>query len=296
VKFILTNAFYVGLFTYGGEMHEGRHTPLVEKRLFDKVQQVVIERGHPMKASQAPKALCGLLRCGECGMGITAEEKFKYQKNGNVHRYVYYRCTKKKGVCSQSYIREESLVSQLNDVLSGYAMPSRWQAEFEKLIAEDERTASLKNAALVQELREKVHDISRKLDRLTDLYIAQDIERGDYLGRRRSLVLEKKSIEEQSARLERDAGHWLEPMRAWVKDASLLDEAAESKDLPSKKIPLQKIFGSNLHLQNKKVHETATSPWAALRAARTTHADSDASFIRVALYDQVRTYFSTNTD
>lgn len=235
VKFILTNAFYVGLFTYGGEMHEGRHTPLIEKRLFDKVQQVIIERGHPMKANQMPKALCGLLRCGECGMGITAEEKFKYQKNGNVHRYVYYRCTKKKGACSQSYIREEPLVSQLNDVLSGYAMPSRWQAEFERLIAEDERTASLKNAALVQELRENVHDISRKLDRLTDLYIAQDIERGDYLSRRRTLVLEKKSVEEHSARLEQDAGHWLEPMRAWVKDASFFDEAAHSKDLSSKK-------------------------------------------------------------
>ena len=282
VKFILTNAFYVGLFTYGGEMHEGRHTPLIEKRLFDKVQQVIVERGHPMKPQNAPKALCGLLRCGECGMGITAEEKFKHQKNGNVHRYVYYRCTKKKGSCSQSYIREKPLVEQLNGVLSGYSMPSVWQAEFEKLIAEDERTASIKNAALVYELRERVHSISRKLDRLTDLYIAQDIERGDYLARRRSLVLEKKSVDEQCARLERDAGAWLEPMRAWVKDASLLDEAAQSNDLPSKKTPLQKIFGSNLHLQNKKVQETASPPWAALRAARATFAESDASFIRAA--------------
>ena len=280
VRFILTNSFYVGLFTYGGEIYEGRHTPLIEKRLFDKVQQVIVERGHPMKPQNEPKALCGLLRCGECGMGITAEEKFKYQKNGNVHRYVYYRCTKKKGSCSQSYIREEPLVEQLNTVLSDYAMPSVWQAEFEKLIAEDERTASIKNAALVQELRERVHSISRKLDRLTDLYIAQDIERGDYLTRRRSLVLEKKSVDEQCARLERDAGHWLEPMRAWVKDASLLDEAAESNDLPSKKTPLQKIFGSNLHLQNKKVQESAPPPWAALRAARATFAESDASFIR----------------
>src|SRR3989344_5546655 len=252
VKNILSNPFYYGHFVYGGEMHEGRHPPRIEKRLFDKVQQVIVERGHPMKPQNAPKALCGLLRCGEGGMGITAEEKFKYQQNGNVYRYVYYRCTKKKGDCSQSYIREEPLVEQLNGILSGYAMPSVWQAEFEKLIAEDERTASIKNAVLVHELREKVHSISRKLDRLTDLYIAQDIERGDYLARRRSLVLEKKSVDEQCARLERDAGAWLEPMRAWVKDASLLDEAAQSNDLPSKKTPLQKIFGSNPHLQNQK--------------------------------------------
>ena len=69
-------------------------------------------------------------------------------------------------------------------------------------------------------------------------------------------------------------------MRAWVTDASLLDEAAKSKDLPSKKSSLQKIFGSNLHLQNKKVQETSPPPWAALRAARATFAESDASFIR----------------
>ena len=200
VKFILTNAFYVGLFTYGGEMHEGRHTPLIEKRLFDKVQRVIIERGHPHKAVNAPKALCGLLRCGECGMGITAE----VQKG-----HIYYRCTKKKGGCRQPYVRQESLLPQLNALLSGYAMPIAWQAEFEKLIAEDEHMSSLKNAAFIQELREKVHDISRKLDRLTDLYIAQDIERGDYLARRRSLVLEKKSADEQCARLEANAGHWL---------------------------------------------------------------------------------------
>jgi len=280
VRFILTNAFYVGLFTYGGEMHEGRHTPIVEKRLFDKVQRVIVERGHPMKARNEPKDLCGLLRCGECGMGITAEEKTKHQQNGNAHHYVYYRCTKKKGACSQSYIREEILLPQLNTILSNYAMPSAWQTEFERLIAEDENTSFLQTSAFVQELREKVHDIARKLDRLTDLYIAQDIEREDYLARRRVLVLEKKSVEEQTARLEANAGHWLEPMREWVQEASMLDEIAKSEDTPSKKSPLQKLFGSNLHLHNKEVREIPSPPYAALRAARENFSKSDPSFIR----------------
>ena len=273
VKFILSNPFYIGLFKYGGEMHEGRHTPIVEKRLFDKVQKVIVERGHPQKAVVEPKALCGLLHCAECGCMITAE----VQKG-----HTYYRCTKKKGVCSQPYAREEVLIEQIDDMLASYAMPSLWQAEFEKLIAEDEKTSSLKNAAFIQELREKVHDISRKLDRLTDLYIAQDIEREDYLARRRTLVLEKKSVEEQAARLEANAGAWLEPIREWVKDASLLDEAAISEDVPSKKSSLQKIFGSNLHLHNKEVRETATPPYAALLAARENYSETDPSFIRAA--------------
>jgi hypothetical protein len=34
--------------------------------------------------------------CGLCESGISADEKFKYMKNGNVHRYVYYGCSKSK--------------------------------------------------------------------------------------------------------------------------------------------------------------------------------------------------------
>src|SRR3990167_8643167 len=151
VKFILTNPFYVGLFKYGGEIHEGRHTPIIEKRLFDKVQKVMTERGHPQKNHSNPKALCGLLHCGECGCMITAE----VQKG-----HTYYRCTKKKGVCSQGYIREEALIPQLDELFRKYSMPSAWQAEFEKLIAEDERSSFLQTTAFVQELRDTIHDIS----------------------------------------------------------------------------------------------------------------------------------------
>jgi hypothetical protein len=44
-------------------------------------------------------------------------------------------------------------------------------------------------------------------------------------------------------------------------------------------------------LHDKKVQEKASAPYAALRAARQNFASSDTSFIAVALYDQIRTYF-----
>ena len=100
---------------------------------------------------------------------------------------------------------------------------------------EDEQATTANTTTSVQALREEVHLISRKLERLMDLYIAQDVEREDYLARRRSLVLEKKSLEERIALLERDAGYWLEPMREWLTVASTLSEAAYSGDLPSRK-------------------------------------------------------------
>ena len=48
IRFILVNPFYYGHFRYAGEMYEGKHTPLIDKQLFDKVQIVIVRRGHPI--------------------------------------------------------------------------------------------------------------------------------------------------------------------------------------------------------------------------------------------------------
>jgi len=61
-----------------------------------------------------------LLKCGSCGSGITAQEKFKRYKNGSIKRYVYYHCTKFNDFeCPEPYIREEDLVEQFSKLLAG---------------------------------------------------------------------------------------------------------------------------------------------------------------------------------
>ncbi|MBI2640170.1 MAG: hypothetical protein HYW90_04785 [Candidatus Sungbacteria bacterium] len=192
-------------------------------------------------------------------MGITAEK----QKG-----HIYYRCTKKKGGCSQPYVREEILAADLSSILTRYAMPEDWAEELSKRADEDEKEASRTTATYIHGLREQLSDLSRKLDRLTDLYVEQDIDRETYLARKRGLMSEKKSVEEFLAKSQRGGTPWLEPMREWIKDASLLDGIAKNDDLPSKKSSLQKIFGSNLTLRNKKVEEIPVKQWATLCVAR----------------------------
>lgn len=59
-----------------------------------------------------------MFKCGACGSGICAEEKFKHQKNGNTHRYVYYHCNKfKDRHCKEGAIREENLIEQLLEII-----------------------------------------------------------------------------------------------------------------------------------------------------------------------------------
>src|SRR3989344_4585425 len=257
-----------GHFPYGGEVWKGNHTPIVSKMLFDRVQEILEIRGRGQKAKKDPQAFCGLLHCGNCGCFITAETLTKHQKNGNVHRYVYYHCTRKRGSCREPYIREEVLTAQLSDMLSHYTLPPEWAHELGRMADKDEKETQSVAAASVQDLRAKVADIDGRINRLTDLYVEQDIGRDAYLERKRALMSERKSAEEQIARLERDATVWLQPMREWIDDASSLEETAKSDDLPSKKISLQKIFGSNLTLQSREARGVPKNQWLSLEQAK----------------------------
>jgi DNA invertase Pin-like site-specific DNA recombinase len=89
-RYILSNPFYCGLFRFTGILHEGKHKPIISKKLFDDVQKLLADRSNIRKNPDKPaQPLCGLLHCGECGRSITAEVKIKHQKNGNVHQYTY---------------------------------------------------------------------------------------------------------------------------------------------------------------------------------------------------------------
>jgi len=226
MTWMLSNPFYYGHFKYSGEIYEGKHTPLIDKKLFDRVQEVLKLRGKKKALKNSPQAFCGLLSCATCNSSITAEK----QKG-----HIYYRCTRKKGVCTEPYVREESLDSQLSELLARFVLPSEWAVELNRMADKDAQDTSKIAAASIQETRAQIGSLDAKIARLTDLFIEQDIDRGEYLERKRGLLSEKRSLQEQSLLIERNAAVWLEPMRAWIQEAQTLGRIALSKDSPSKK-------------------------------------------------------------
>ena len=140
-SFILSNPFYIGLFKYGGEIHEGKHEPIISKKLFDEAQEMLKFRGQPERKPQnEPQPYCGLISCASCGMMITAENKTKRQKNGNVHEYTYYRCTKKSKVmkCPEMSLRSEKLDEQLSSLIQEVSLPKDGAEELNRLALQDD--------------------------------------------------------------------------------------------------------------------------------------------------------------
>ena len=304
IKYMLANPFYYGHFRYCGEIYEGKHTPIVEKKLFDAVQAVAEQRGHRQKGTTAPQVFCGLLRCATCGLSITAEKKIKHQKNGNTHEYIYYRCTRKHKsiVCKEPPITEPELAAQLSDILQGYALPKSWAKQLETMLADDERKLTQTSDVFVANARNRLANLQGKLQRLLDSYLDQDIDQPTYRTKQSELMSEKKSLDEQVSKHTLAANVWVEPMRQWLKTAVSLCETAKSGSLAEIKQTLLQIDGLNLFLKTKKAQPTAAqtvSPplknqWTALRAARQLAAKRlkiEKSFLLVSLYDEVRTYF-----
>ena len=141
---------------------------------------------------------------------------------------------------------------QLSALLARHAPSQGWAEQMLALADKDEQEAGKVAERAIRELRAAIAGIDEKTSRLTDLYVEQDIERDAYLQRKRALMSERRSAEEQIGRLERNATAWLQPLREWVRDAQMLDEIAHGDDIPSKKSSLQKIFGSNLTLQARE--------------------------------------------
>ena len=278
IKYMLTNPFYYGHFRYCGEVHEGKHKAIMEKKLFDAVQLVVEKRGHRQKGTTAPQIFCGLLRCETCGLCITAEKKIKHQKNGNVHEYVYYRCTRKHKtiVCKEPPITEPNLIVQLADILQSYALPKSWANTLNEMLSEDEKKAEQSSGVIIADAQDKISNLQGKLQRLLDSYLDQDIDQPTYRAKQAELMSEKKSLEEKVGKLTLAANAWVEPMRQWIKRASDLNRIARTAEPHAIKNAFAEIEGLNLFLKSKKAQPTAApeiSPplkniWFALRATK----------------------------
>lgn len=132
IYLMLRNSYYAGKFEYpvgSGNHYDVSHESIVPQEIFDEVQ---------VQLTVAPKSRPGtkefeftkILKCGTCGSGVTAEEKFKRLKSGKILRYVYYHCTRSRDLsCKEQYIREEDLLDQLITIVKEVPIKSVYAKE-----------------------------------------------------------------------------------------------------------------------------------------------------------------------
>ena len=194
IYLLLQNDFYYGSFEYprkSGLWYKGIHEPLITKELFEQVQAQV--KSQIIRVEDKEFAFTKIMQCGLCGSGICADEKFKKQKNGNIHRYVYYGCTKSKDKhCKCGYISEEELISQFESLMDKINLDEIGIKE--KIKAEVERIKKFQRLILGTKEKIEIKDIDIRNYAKYVLREASDLEKRELLGCLRSKILLNNKI------------------------------------------------------------------------------------------------------
>lgn len=138
VQKIFRSKFYAGILTsdtYKEEV-QGQHRPMVSLEHFYKVQEILDGRCVSKKATNIKKErtdktfpLRRLVKCSECGIGLTAG-----WSKGRSKRYPYYRCA---GGCKTTSIRAEKLDDAVVELLQSIQPKKDCVDMFTKFVLEE---------------------------------------------------------------------------------------------------------------------------------------------------------------
>jgi DNA invertase Pin-like site-specific DNA recombinase len=246
---IFGNPFYYGLIERKEGVFQGKHEPLITEEEFWKAQEILGRRGR-----QRPKnhefAFTGLIRCGECGCMITAEEKI----NRYGYHYAYYRCTKKKrGVpCRQKYINLKDLEKQISEYLVKIHVPERLLRIAIEYLKEEGKEENEKYSDIQRSLEKAYDNCQKKIDNLNQMRLKDLIDDEEYVKEKKSLLEEKIRLEESLKDGNDNGKKSIELTEKAFVFASRAKDRFQNGLLEDKRTILQGL-GSNLLLKDKKL-------------------------------------------
>lgn len=246
VQSILQNPFYIGLMRYKSETFEGKHEPLISKKLFDVCQEVMQKRGKVRSDRKHSFAFLGLLKCASCGCSITAQ----YAK-GNGGTYTYYRCTKKRGACPERYISETMLATQIKNYLQKVSLSNQDTKKVLATLEQDKKQANEEARTEAENLKGELTQTEAKLEKLLNLYLSDALSTEEYAAKKNSLVSEKVRVEEKITDIEQKGVSWLEPAREFVLSLNQAANLTKENNF-AKMTAFLKNIGANHVLRNRE--------------------------------------------
>ena len=182
---ILTDRAYIGEIKFRGQWYPGTHMPLVEPKLWDRVQTLLGQKVY--KQHQMTYA-SDLIQCAHCGSPITGERKTKMTKSGE-RDYVYYRCTQyHKGDHPRIRLTETELDSQMLAIFDSLRVEDddfsdTFREELRKCTNWDERTSATK----AKELQDELVTVRDQQNRLLNLRMLEEIDADTFASKNREL-------------------------------------------------------------------------------------------------------------
>jgi site-specific DNA recombinase len=252
---MFSNPFYKGHFLWDGLLHPGKHQPVLSASEFVRVQNI-LGRGDKPRSERHYFPFTGLIRCGSCGLMVTAETK----RNDYNSLYTYYHCSRR-GLgprCQEPATTADGMEVAFADFLrSLFICPAIEAWVRDKLSTgqgDDSRsreTAEVALKATIAELTLQLQELRRlRLRRMID--DAQYVSEHNRLTQERDLLLEAGQTSHSVDRFELFA-HAISFSKYavdWFRDAE-----------PATQRTIVQTVGSNFSMNAKKLNGEAVKPF-----------------------------------
>lgn len=197
---ILGNPFYTGVVSYRGEVHDGRHQPLVDVETFDVVQNLLeAKRVSGERPSRHQHYLRGSLICGRC------EGSLIYSRNrGNGGVYEYYTCINSKhGECDLPHQRLEAIEARIEQLYARVQLEPEIRERVEAAVLAYLEERGQHNAPRLAKAEAELVKLKNQEKKLLEAHYADSISKDLFVEEqariRRERIAAQKLIDQLSA-------------------------------------------------------------------------------------------------
>lgn len=287
---ILKDPFYYGYYPWtdpeSGEerMIKGNHESMITEAEYWRAQTLLGKKGK-IKPQTREFAFTGLIRCGECGGGVTAEEKhqlicpgckhkFAYEnktscpkckleigdmRNPTILHYTYYHCIKKTNPnCTQGSIRLEDLEEQFKTELEKLTIDQDYLQVALDYLRDKQSDFGKEEGTRRQSLQSTYESCQTKLQNLYREYMSPQnsnhelFTSEDFKKLKAEIIAERDQVEKQQGNVKENLDRALEATERTFNFCAFALHHFNTGDIRKKRTIFGTI-GSNVTLKDKKL-------------------------------------------
>jgi hypothetical protein len=237
-----------------GQLYEHRYEPLIDKQLFNRVQEVF--EGYdkkPYRYGCKPFVFRAMVRCAECGCLITGEIK--------KGKYIYYSCNNYKKVHKDRvYVREGDLLIPVRNVLKKIKLTNQQKNE---LIEDFKRQDKSKNRyveATLAELTTQFNLYETRKSETWDKYVDKEINKELYEKKYKEYDEKQSEIKNKMSKLQIADKEFYTTIDMLVSLAQRAEKIFESSE-PHEKRAFANFLLQNCQLDGKKLKFELKTPF-----------------------------------
>ena len=249
---LLANPFYCGLMRIKGHLYPHSYPQLVNTEVFKACEKRKRNPKQAVKLTRYPFVLRGLITCSVSGRKATCS----LQKG----RYIYLMARDPANPNKKVWVKEESVLKQLGDILRSFALPNHLLGRILEYIKSSHETEKELHFSKIKELRVEDSNLADKQNRLTDLMIEGHIDPKLFEAKNKEIGLRRQQIANLSKDNIQADEKFKDALSKIVCLISKSNEMFESSKTDEKRGLLGFVF-SNLELEGATLRYTLRKPF-----------------------------------